>query len=145
MLQQLIDAYREHGHLKASLDPLGLMRTSSPPYPLEPQAFGLLDSDGEFAVQDVLPGFPRSKGSLHEVVAYLEHMYCGTMSLESAHISVSVNLSMPMYVMLVSMNNTMVTKPWLVIICQRILATLFTKSTELFLIWRGSSCTVLPA
>ena len=89
-LQQLVNAYRNHGHLKAKLDPLGLVSASSPPaYPLSPQAFGLADAESDLVVEGMLPAFPNPKGSVHEVVAYLEQMYCGTMSLESAHVSVS--------------------------------------------------------
>ncbi len=94
MVQRLIDAYRDHGHLKATLDPLGLASRSSlpPAFPLDPTAFGLSDDSCEIQVQDMLPAFSRSKGSVREVVAHLEHMYCETMSLEAAHVSVSITV-----------------------------------------------------
>lgn len=90
-MHRLIDAYRDHGHLKACLDPLGLVDPLATPlaYPLQPEGFGLSDSGEQFSVvQELLPAFPQSKGYVGEVVDYLEHMYCGGISLQVAHISV---------------------------------------------------------
>ena len=92
-LHCLIEAYRDYGHLKANLDPLNLVDTSAAPlaYPLDPVVFGLFNSKEQFSVpQELLPAFGRSKGSVSDVVEYLEHMYCGTMSLEVAHVNVSL-------------------------------------------------------
>lgn len=90
-LHRLIDAYRDHGHLKARLDPLGLGDPAPLAYPLHPQGFGLPDSGEQFsALQELLPAFSRTKGCTSDVVDYLEHMYCGGISLEVAHISVGI-------------------------------------------------------
>ena len=90
-LWQLITAYRNHGHHKASLDPLGLKVTSVLPYPLNAEAYGLdlSDQNKQYDVEGLLFGFPRPTASLGELVEYLEGMYCGTLSLEVAHIGVS--------------------------------------------------------
>lgn len=83
---RLVNAYRDHGHLKAKLDPLGLKSRSST-YPLEPHNFGL-SGDGPFSVINLLHAFPHHEGTLSQIITYLEEMYCGTMSLEVAHVSV---------------------------------------------------------
>lgn len=90
-LWQLINAYRNHGHHKASLDPLGLKVTSTLPYPLSPEAYGLDSNDPskQYDIEGLLFGFPRLTASLEEIVDYLEGIYCGNLSLEVAHVSVS--------------------------------------------------------
>lgn len=93
-LWQLITAYHNHGHHKASLDPLGLKVTSVLPYPLHAEAYGLTDSESSnrsklYDVEGLLFGFPGQTATLEEIVDYLEGMYCGTLSLEVAHIGVS--------------------------------------------------------
>lgn len=90
-MQCLIDAYRDYGHLKACLDPLGLAEPSGAvsAYSLQPQGFGLSDAEQFSMLQEVLPAFPHAEGRASDVVEYLEHMYCGNLSLEIAHISVS--------------------------------------------------------
>lgn len=87
---RLIDAYRDHGHLKARLDPLGIVNPSEPEgYSLDPQVFGLSDNEGVFSVSECLLAFPHPQGSLPEVIQHLQHMYCGNISLQAAHVSVS--------------------------------------------------------
>lgn len=96
-LHRLVEAYRDHGHFKACLDPLGLVNQSVEPqalYSLDPQGFGLSDSEGDLSgLQELLPAFPDVKGSVSDVVDYLEHMYCGGISLQLAHVSVSTYVS----------------------------------------------------
>ena len=90
-LWQMITAYRNYGHHKADLDPLGLKSTSPLPYPLNPEAYGLdpADRNRQYITEGLLFAFPRPTASLEEVVDYLEGMYCSTLSLEVAHVSVS--------------------------------------------------------
>lgn len=97
-LWQLITAYRNHGHHKANLDPLGLKVTADLPYPLSPAAYGLEVNDRErhYNTEGLLFAFPNPTASLDEVVDYLEGMYCDTLSLEVAHISVSILIIMAM-------------------------------------------------
>lgn len=88
-LCRLIDAYRSHGHLKAYLDPLGLAHNQKW-RSLDPQLYGLSNDAQDFSgLHDVLHAFPSPGGSLSDVVGYLEHMYCGKMSLEVVHVTVS--------------------------------------------------------
>lgn len=86
-MHRLIDAYRTHGHLKACLDPLGLAKNAPLACSLDPHLYGLSGSKEDFSqLQDLLPAFPSAGGSLPELVQYLEHMYCGEISLEAAHV-----------------------------------------------------------
>ena len=99
-LWQLATAYRDHGHHKANLDPLGLKATSALPYPLSPASCGLDVGDRSrlYNTEGLLFAFPKPVAKLDEVVDYLEEMYCNTLSLEMAHIGVSVcTLIMHMY------------------------------------------------
>ena len=90
-LWQLITAYRNHGHHKAKLDPLGLKVTSVLPYPLTPEAYGLTSSDRsrQYTTEGLLFAFPKPTATLDEVISYLEEMYCNTLSLEAAHVEVN--------------------------------------------------------
>ena len=88
-LVRLVEAYREHGHRKAKLDPF--FRTSSSnlsEYVLNPQRFGLGDRREELELRDIFPGLLQPRASLADVVDYLEGMYCGTMAIQAAHICV---------------------------------------------------------
>ena len=91
-LVRLVEAYRAYGHLKACLDPLHLKNGSTlhSESILSPHSFGLPEDAGKvFEVRDVLSGASQTQHSLSEVVEYLEGMYCGTMALQTAHMSVS--------------------------------------------------------
>ena len=90
-LWQLITAYRNHGHHKANLDPLGLKVTSVLPHPLSPEAYDLdaNDRSKQYDTEGLLFAFQRATARLDEVIEYLEGMYCDTLSLELAHIGVS--------------------------------------------------------
>lgn len=86
----LVDAYRSHGHLKACLDPLGLASAGvATPLlcSLDPQLYGLSDRMSFTKLQQLLPAFPQQEASLADVVQYLEHMYCGSISLQAAHVN----------------------------------------------------------
>lgn len=87
----LVDAYRSHGHMNACLDPLGLASRSTAATSLDPQVHGLCDSSADLSsLVELLPGFAsEGAGTVSEVVDYLEHMYCGNIALEAAHVSVS--------------------------------------------------------
>ena len=87
-----MEAYQDQGHLKAHLDPLIKSPSSNlPDYVLNPRRFGLVDDGGhDFELGGILPGFTQAKGSLTEVVDYLKTVYCGTMTIQAAHIQVSL-------------------------------------------------------
>lgn len=77
----LIEHYRNYGHLKAKLDPLGLQNPKLESFELS--RFGLEASDLEqsFQVGTIL-GLPSTK--LKDIIAHLETVYCGTLSAEVA-------------------------------------------------------------
>ncbi|MGE3262839.1 MAG: 2-oxoglutarate dehydrogenase E1 component [Bacteriovoracia bacterium] len=75
----LIRAYRKFGHMKAKLDPLELRNRSFPE--LELSMFGLdqKDLESSFEIGSVI-GLKGAK--LKDIVAQLEHIYCGSMAVE---------------------------------------------------------------
>ncbi|HEX9241690.1 MAG TPA: 2-oxoglutarate dehydrogenase E1 component [Anaeromyxobacter sp.] len=78
-VERLVAAYREYGHLRADLDPLGLTQRAER-FSLD--AFGLSEADLDRPCADALGGPDRP---LREVVARLEETYCRTMGVELAH------------------------------------------------------------
>lgn len=83
----LIEAYRMHGHLKATLDPLNLLKIPTVPE-LTLGYHGLKDSDLD-TVYDAngLDGLKRA--TLRDIIQKLEHIYCGTIGAEYYYISSS--------------------------------------------------------
>tara|TARA_B100000686_G_scaffold354860_1_gene467753 strand:- start:944 stop:3871 length:2928 start_codon:yes stop_codon:yes gene_type:complete len=83
--RMLIHAYRVRGHIKADLDPLGLMQHRSHPE-LDPETYGFSgeDWDREIFLNGVM-GF--EKASLRELMMALQDTYCGTIGVEFMHIS----------------------------------------------------------
>jgi len=77
----LIEHYRDYGHLKAKLDPLDL----SPPQgeSFELARFGLSDADLDqtFAVGNLLG---MGGGKLRDIIAFLENAYCQTLTAQVA-------------------------------------------------------------
>ncbi len=80
----LVNAYRTHGHLAASLDPLGTAPVGDPA--LDPASVGLTDE-----VMAAIPAAPLRVAvpgsSLAEAIANLRATYCGTIAYEVEHIS----------------------------------------------------------
>ena len=88
-LWRLATAYREHGHRKATLDPLGLWQPESP-VELSLASYGLEGRESELVrTEGIVFALARPEASLSEIVQYLELAYCGTMALEVAHVEVS--------------------------------------------------------
>jgi 2-oxoglutarate dehydrogenase E1 component len=79
-VERLVAAYRDYGHLRADLDPLGLTQRAEP---ISIEAFGLGPSDLDRLCADARGGPSRP---LREVVARLEETYCRTLGVEVAHI-----------------------------------------------------------
>lgn len=77
----LIEHYRNYGHLKSKLDPLGLIAPETASFELA--QFGLSDKDLDqgFGV-GALIGQPNAK--LRDIVAFLEKAYCQTLTLQVA-------------------------------------------------------------
>lgn len=80
---QLIDAYRERGHLHATLDPLGLMpRHSHPELEAGYHGFSIEDLDKEFSIARLF-GMPAL--TLRGILSTLREAYCGTVGVEYMH------------------------------------------------------------
>jgi len=78
-VDRLATAYREHGHLQAKLDPLGLERLDHVHLRLED--FGLSEAD----LDRLLPG-GGGDATLRGLVARLEETYCRTLGVETGHL-----------------------------------------------------------
>ncbi len=86
-VSRLVQIYANRGHLIAKLDPLGMQQRPRPRV-LELSYFGLseADLDTEFLTGSrPIEVAPRLK--LREIIAQLEHAYCGTIGAEFAHVS----------------------------------------------------------
>jgi 2-oxoglutarate dehydrogenase E1 component len=86
-VSRLVQIYANRGHLIAKLDPLGLQQRPRPRV-LELAYFGLseADLDTEFLTGS-RPSELAPKLKLREIIAQLEHAYCGTIGAEFAHVS----------------------------------------------------------
>lgn len=84
-VQQLIAAYRQRGHRKATLDPLGLQKPSLPE-DLTLSFHGLSDADldGVFPTNDLSIG--KNEATLREIIDILERVYCGNIGYEYTHV-----------------------------------------------------------
>ena len=82
-VDKLAQAYREQGHLRADLDPLGLQKRDGQGFPLD--AFGLTEADRERPVRVGETSVPGTR-TLRELVARLEETYCRTIGVELAHL-----------------------------------------------------------
>jgi len=78
-VEALTRHYREHGHLRARLDPLGLLQPQGP-VALEP--FGLGPAD----LSRPVPAGDGTTRTLAEHVARLEETYCRTLGVELGHL-----------------------------------------------------------
>ncbi|MGZ3722345.1 MAG: 2-oxoglutarate dehydrogenase E1 component, partial [Bdellovibrionales bacterium] len=83
----LIEHYRDYGHLKANLDPLGLAKPASESFELSKFGLKPSDLDQTFAVGALL-GFEKSK--LRDIIAFLEKSYCQTITAQVAECRVEV-------------------------------------------------------
>ncbi|MEP1596314.1 MAG: 2-oxoglutarate dehydrogenase E1 component, partial [Halieaceae bacterium] len=82
---QLISAYRQRGHQKASLDPLGLAeREHVPDLELGFHQLSAADRDTPFQVGSLHIG--KADATLGEIVDALERTYCHTVGAEFMHI-----------------------------------------------------------
>jgi 2-oxoglutarate dehydrogenase E1 component len=80
-----IRAYRVRGHLRAKLDPLGLLEESIHPE-LDYRTYGFSENDLDrpIFINDVLG---LRSATLREITAILEKVYCSTIGVEFMHIS----------------------------------------------------------
>ncbi|GAA5007336.1 2-oxoglutarate dehydrogenase E1 component [Acinetobacter puyangensis] len=82
---QLIAAYRNRGHQKAKLDPLGLAKREDVP-DLALDAHGLSKSDLDTVFNTGNLAIGKSEATLGEMVADMEATYCGSIGAEYMHI-----------------------------------------------------------
>jgi 2-oxoglutarate dehydrogenase E1 component len=82
-VDELINTYRESGHLCAQIDPFDRARPR--PKQLELSHYGLTDKDLDRRVEAVLREGGTS-GTLREIIAHLEQTYCRSIGLEFMHI-----------------------------------------------------------
>ncbi|MBJ7343432.1 MAG: 2-oxo acid dehydrogenase subunit E2, partial [Solirubrobacteraceae bacterium] len=80
----LVKAFRTHGHLAASLDPLGTQPVGDPA--LNPEPLGLSDALMRRIPSKLLRIYVPGE-NLAESLPYLREVYTGTMAYESEHIS----------------------------------------------------------
>ena len=82
---QLISAYRQRGHQKANLDPLGLVvRERVPDLDLQFHQLSEADFDTVFQTGSLYIG--KDEATLREIVDALERTYCHTVGAEFMHI-----------------------------------------------------------
>ena len=82
---ELIDAYRQRGHQKASLDPLALLQRAPVP-DLDLQFYGLTAADLDTIFQTSTLSIGQSEARLGAIIDALEKTYCGTVGAEFMHI-----------------------------------------------------------
>ncbi len=82
---QLIAAYRNRGHQKAKLDPLGLAKRETVP-DLELAAHGLSRSDLDTVFQTGNLAIGKGEATLGEMVQAMEAIYCASIGAEYMHI-----------------------------------------------------------
>ncbi|MBK6287362.1 MAG: 2-oxoglutarate dehydrogenase E1 component [Gammaproteobacteria bacterium] len=82
---QMISAYRQRGHQKADLDPLGLLVREHVP-DLELSFHRLSEADFDTVFQTGTLYIGKTEATLREIVQALEHTYCGTVGAEFMHI-----------------------------------------------------------
>jgi 2-oxoglutarate dehydrogenase E1 component len=83
IVEKLIQAYRDLGHLGADLDPLE--RSRDIPEPLNPAYYGLADSDLDREVDATTLGL-TGRVTIRAVVEHLRSIYCGSIGAEFMHI-----------------------------------------------------------
>ncbi len=82
---ELISAYRHRGHKRATIDPLGMMeRPATPVLDLAYHHLSAADLDTVFQTGTFFYG--AEKATLRDIVAALEHTYCGSVGAEYMHI-----------------------------------------------------------
>jgi 2-oxoglutarate dehydrogenase E1 component len=81
-IRRLIEDYREHGHMSADLDPLGLEDRSR--FALRIEDYGLEDADLDAVIKSDVAGLGTAP--LRSVIEHLKATYCGHIGVELAHI-----------------------------------------------------------
>lgn len=82
---RLISAYRQRGHQKANIDPLGLMQREPIP-DLEPSYHHLSAADYDTVFQTGVLYIGKEQATLGEIISALDKTYCGSIGAEFMHI-----------------------------------------------------------
>ena len=82
---RLIQSYRNRGHLKAKLDPLGMMERRFVE-DLDIEFHGLSNEDLDQVFYTDTLDMGSHKSSLREIISRLEEIYCGNIGIECNHI-----------------------------------------------------------
>jgi 2-oxoglutarate dehydrogenase E1 component len=82
---QLVGAYRQRGHQKARLDPLGLQQRERVP-DLDLSYYGLSEADFDTLFQTGSLLIGKAEATLREIAGALEHTYSRTIGAEFGHI-----------------------------------------------------------
>jgi len=82
---QLISAYRQRGHQKANIDPLGLMAREEVP-DLDPAYHQLSAADLDTEFQTGVFYIGKEQATLGEIIAALKKTYCASVGAEFMHI-----------------------------------------------------------
>lgn len=82
---ELIDAYRQRGHQRADLDPLGLHERVQVP-DLDLQFYGLTGADLDTVFHTSTLSIGQREASLGAIIEAMEKTYCGTVGAEFTHI-----------------------------------------------------------
>ncbi|MFA5632044.1 MAG: 2-oxoglutarate dehydrogenase E1 component [Porticoccaceae bacterium] len=85
-VQSLISSYRNRGHQKANLDPLGLWQRAQAP-DLELPFHGFTESDLDTTFQASTLYIGKQEATLREIVEALEETYCGSVGAEFMHVT----------------------------------------------------------
>ena len=83
---QLIQSYRNRGHQRANLDPLGLRKTSFCE-DLDYEFHGLSESDLKKEFNTDTLNIKKNRASLEEIISSLKKIYCGTLGIEYNYIT----------------------------------------------------------
>ena len=84
IVNDLVNTYRDQGHLCAKIDPFG--RERERPESLTLEHHGLTEADLDELVDGTGMGLPTSV-ALREVIKRLEDVYCGSIGLEIMHVA----------------------------------------------------------
>ncbi len=82
---ELIQAYRQLGHLAADIDPLEYRQRTHPDLELATHGLTIWDLDRDFPVGG-FGGHDRETMKLREILAQLRRSYCGSLGVEYMHI-----------------------------------------------------------
>lgn len=89
MVFKLIEHYRDYGHLKANLDPLGIQKAETEGFEL--RHFNLKESDLK-NVCSVGQMINCQGDRLEDIINYLDEIYCGTLAIHVAGCELEVRL-----------------------------------------------------